>query len=401
MKHACSARMIAVAVSIVGVASAGCATGTAGHGAGALSPVRATQPARQTVTVTAPAATPSAASFSALYARQRSGVVRIETVGCSGGGIGTGFLVSSRYVLTVAHVVDQSVVISLRDGDQRTTGVIVGVDQGRDLALVRVERPLLGYHFQLGSRLPAVGDDVAAIGFPIGDPITFTRGNISGLHRSISVEGSRRRNMIETDAAVNPGNSGGPLVGQDGVVYGLVDAKNTQAEGIAFAVPAIQAAAYLTAWRGAPAQPAADCGDPLGPGQASTSIPSTGGLLSRASADGIAAAFATYFNGINTGDYQAAWNVLSPRRRAASSFASFAAGDATSYDSDIHLLNARQIDPNDATVALSFMSLQRADKGPNGDTCDVWRLNYTMIRIGNAWYIDNAEPYGPSNHTSC
>jgi hypothetical protein len=200
---------------------------------------------------------------------------------------------------------------------------------------------------------------------------------------------------------VNPGNSGGPLIGQDGVVYGLVDAKNTQAEGIAFAVPAIQAAAYLPAWRGAPAQPSANCGNPLGPGQASTSIPSTGGLLTRAAADGIAAAFATYFDGINSGDYQAAWYVLSPRRRATSSFTSFAAGDATSYDSDIQLLDARQIDANDATVALSFTSLQRADKGPDDDTCDVWSLNYAMIRIGGAWYIDNADAYGGSNHTSC
>jgi hypothetical protein len=394
--------MIAAALTIVGVGSAACTTGTAGHGTGALSPAAAAQPTPRTVTVTAPpAATPSAESFSALYARQQSGVVRIETVGCSGGGVGTGFLVTSRYVLTVAHVVDRSVVISLRDGAQRTTGQIVGIDQSRDLALVRADRPLSGYHFQLGGRMPAVGDEVAAIGFPIGDPITFTRGNISGLHRNISVEGSPRRNMIETDAAVNPGNSGGPLIGQDGLVYGLVDAKDTQAEGIAFAVPATQAASSLIAWRGAPAQPSAECGNPLGPGQASTSIPSSGGLLNRAAAHGIAVALATYFDSINNGDYRSAWNVISPRRRTASSFASFAAGDATSYDSDIQLLDARQIDTYTARIALSFMSLQRADKGPDGDTCDVWTLDYTMIRIGTAWYIDNADAYGGSNHTSC
>jgi hypothetical protein len=393
--------MIAAVITFVCLGSGACTTGTAGQGAGSLSPVAAAQPAPRTVTVTAPAATSSAASFSGLYARQQSGVVRIETIGCSGGGLGTGFLVTSRYVLTVAHVVDQSVVISLRDGAQRATGVIVGFDQSRDLALVRADRALSGYNFKLSARLPAVGDEVAAIGFPIGDPITFTRGNISGLHRNISVEGSPRRNMIETDAAVNPGNSGGPLIGQDGVVYGLVDAKNTQAEGIAFAVPATQAGAYLTAWRGAPAQPPAECGNPLGPGQTNASIPSTGSLLDPGAARGIAAAFATYFDGINSGDYQAAWNVLSPRRRDASTFTSFAAGDATSYDSDIQLLDARQVDADTATVALSFTSLQRADKGPNGDTCDLWSLNYTMIRIGGAWYIDNAGAYGGSNHTSC
>jgi S1-C subfamily serine protease len=389
------------------VALAACSTGTAGRGGGSAAPSTpsaATSPAPATVTVTAPAPSSSTAplSFSALYARQQSGVVRIETVGCSDAGVGTGFLVSPNYVLTVAHVVDQAVVISLRDGAQRTTGAIVGIDRGRDLALVKSARPLHGYQFQLSPRLPAVGDDVAAIGFPIGDPITFTRGNISGLHRNITVDGRPRRDMIETDAAVNPGNSGGPLIGQDGLVYGLVDAKNTQAEGIAFAVPATQAAAYLPAWRGAPEQPAADCGNPLGPGGATTSVPSLDGLLNPAAANGIAAAFTTYFDGINSGDYRVAWNVLSPRRRATSSYRSFAQGDATSYDSDIQVLDAKQLGPDTATVALSFMSLQRADKGPDGDTCDVWTLNYTLIRdSAGTWYIDNAEPYGGSSHTTC
>jgi hypothetical protein len=354
------------------------------------------------VTVTAPAPSVTATpSFSALYAQQRSGVVRIETVGCSDAGIGTGFLVSPTDVLTVAHVVDQSVVISLRDGIQRTTGKVIGIDRSRDLALVRSARPLQGYTFNLSPQLPAVGDDVGAIGFPIGDPITFTRGNISGLHRRINVDGQPRSDMIETDAAINPGNSGGPLIGQDGIVYGLVDAKNTQAEGIAFAVPATQAAEDLAGWRAAAPMPTSDCGNPLGPRQGGTSVPAAGGLLDPGAADGIAAAFTTYFDGINSGDYQSAWAVLSPRCRAASSLASFAAGDATSYDSDIQLLDARQIDTNAATIALSFMSLQRADKGPNGDTCDVWTLDYTMTRVGGIWYIDNAAPYGGSNHTSC
>ena len=398
-------RVLATGVATVAwIGLSACTTGTSGRGGGSGSPAATSPSAPSTVTVTASAPSSSTAplSFSALYARQQTGVIRIETVGCSDSGVGTGFLVSPSYVLTVAHVVDQSVVISLRDGPQRTTGAIVGIDRSRDLALVKAARPLQGFQFQLSPRLPAVGDEVAAIGFPIGDPITFTRGNISGLHRNITVDGAPRLDMIETDAAVNPGNSGGPLIGQDGSVYGLVDAKDTQAEGIAFAVPAGQAAAYLPAWRGAPAQPAANCGNPLGPGQATATVPSPASLLDPAAAEGIAAAFTAYFDGINNGEYRAAWNALSPRRRAASSYESFAQGDATSYDSDIQLLDARQLDPNTATVALSFMSLQRADKGPNGDTCDTWTLNYTVIRDNtDTWYIDNAEPYGGSSHTSC
>ena len=92
--------------------------------------------------------------------------MRIETVGCSDSGIGTGFLLSPTEVITVAHVVDQSVVVSLKDAGQRTTGTVVGIDRTRDLALVHADSPLAGYHFTLADSLPAVGDDVAAIGFP-------------------------------------------------------------------------------------------------------------------------------------------------------------------------------------------------------------------------------------------
>ena len=99
----------------------------------------------------------------------------------------------------MAHVVADSVVVSLMDGDQRTTGSVIGIDPRRDFALVRPQQPLHGYHFQLSSSSPAVGDPVAAIGFPIGDPITFTQGHISGLHRNIEVDGTPLADLIETD----------------------------------------------------------------------------------------------------------------------------------------------------------------------------------------------------------
>ena len=54
-----------------------------------------------------------------------------------------------------------------------------------------------------------------------------------------------------------------------------------------------------------------------------------------------------------------------------------------------------------ARVALSFVSLQRADKGPDGDTCDNWTLDYTMVGINGSWYINSVAPYGSATHTSC
>jgi S1-C subfamily serine protease len=204
--------------------------------------------------------------------------VRIEVVGCTDSGIGTGFLISPTLIVTVAHVVDQSVVVSLVDRNQRTTGSVLGIDPSRDLALVRAASPLTGYHFKLAQTLPQPGDPVAAIGFPIGDPITVTQGHISGLHRDISVEGTPRSNLIETDTAINPGNSGGPLLDQQGAVVGLVDAKNVDAEGIGYAVPATEARRSVSVWHRNTSLPTADCSDPLGPSQTSAQVPRPPGL---------------------------------------------------------------------------------------------------------------------------
>lgn len=400
-------------IAVALAALSGCTTLTSGTPVGdaRVGDARAANdvgPATRTVTVSA-SPTPTTASpssqqptFSALYNREQSGVVRIETVACDDSGVGTGFLLSPTEVVTVAHVIDQAVVISLVDHSQRTVASMIGIDPSRDLALLRAVRPLNGYQFTLADQEPSVGDDVGAIGFPIGDPMTFTRGNISGLHRNITVDGMPRHDLIETDAAINPGNSGGPLIGQDGTVYGLVDAKNVEAEGIAYAVPATEAATDVDQWRADNQSPApARCSDPLGPGQQAADV-TPPGQLDPTAANGIADAFTTYFDGINSGDYEAAWRVLSPRLRAGSTIDSFASGDATSYDSDFQVIHASQDAPDQASVVLSFVSLQRADKGPDGDTCDTWTLRYTMVQgPSGEWYIDAAKPYHGSTHQPC
>ncbi len=294
--------------------------------------------------------------------------------------------------------------ISLIDGTQRTTGTVIGADPSQDLALIRADAPLTGFHFKLASADPAVGVRVAAIGFPIGDPITLTQGGISGLHRNINVDGKSHLDFIETDTPINPGNSGGPLLTSDGTVAGLVDAKNTQANGIAYAVPARVAAPEFAQWTNIPTpQASATCANPLGPPQETNpDIPPPSSGISDADAAGVVAAFNTYFGGINSGNYAAAWAVLSPTLQAGASEQDFANGDATSYDFGMTVLGAQQLANAKILIALAFTSLQDAAHGPNGDPCDNWTLDYTMIQSPDGtWLIDSTQPHAGSQHTTC
>jgi Trypsin-like peptidase domain len=122
-----------------------------------------------------------------------------------------------------------------------------------------------------------LGEPVVALGFPLGLPLTSTQGTVSGVGRTIPIEGVNRRDMVQTDAAVNPGNSGGPLIDVDsGDVVGLVDLGSSQINGIAFAVSTQIAQPLLQAWQHAPEPVStAACADSTTvPQQESASTPS-------------------------------------------------------------------------------------------------------------------------------
>ena len=133
----------------------------------------------------------------------------------------------------------------------------------RATALVRSDRPIAGHHFAVLNRAPRLGEDVAAIGFPLALPLSVTRGSVSGSGRTVPIEGVNRTNLVQTDAAVNPGNSGGPLITSGGNVIGLIDLGTNEANGLAFAVSARVAGPLFQSWRAAP-QPisAPSCGVP-------------------------------------------------------------------------------------------------------------------------------------------
>lgn len=172
-------------------------------------------------------------------------VVRVETGpkmpnGRERGGLGSGIVISpDGLVLTNSHVVGSSKEIRLRDveghvGDAR----VLGVDLDTDLALLRANGVRdLPYAALGNSKTLRRGQLVIAIGNPLGFESTVTAGVVSALGRSIrSVSGRTIEDVIQTDAALNPGNSGGPLVSSNAEVIGINTAIINGAQGICFAV---------------------------------------------------------------------------------------------------------------------------------------------------------------------
>lgn len=172
----------------------------------------------------------------------------VQVVDGRGGGSGV-VITPDGYVLTNAHVVERSETprVGLRDG-RVVEGRVVGRDASTDLALIRVHCDAL-VAAELGdSDALRVGQLVIAIGNPLGFQHTVTTGVVSALGRTLNGRDGRPiENVIQTDAALNPGNSGGPLVDTRGRVVGINTAVIAAAQGICFAIPANTATAVVAA----------------------------------------------------------------------------------------------------------------------------------------------------------
>jgi S1-C subfamily serine protease len=170
----------------------------------------------------------------------RPAVVNLRVGRGSQMGSGSGVMFSPEgYLLTNHHVVGdaEKVRVRLHDG-QEVTGRVVGNDPWSDLALVRADGETFPYAPLGDSGKLKVGQLVVAIGSPLGFESTVTAGVVSAVGRTLrSVTGHLVDNVIQTDAALNPGNSGGPLVDSRGRVVGINTAIIQPAQGICFAIP--------------------------------------------------------------------------------------------------------------------------------------------------------------------
>ena len=186
-----------------------------------------------------------ALSLQEIYKKCIGSVVSIAASSQSGKSSGTGIVLSADgYLITNHHVIENAQVIAVQTSDDRQfQASIIGSDEASDLAVLKVDATdLQPAEFGDSDKL-AVGDRVVAIGDPLGAQLrgTMTSGIVSAINRDLEVN-DRTMTLIQTDAALNNGNSGGPLINCYGQVIGINTMKlrsyySTTAEGLGFAIP--------------------------------------------------------------------------------------------------------------------------------------------------------------------
>ncbi len=198
----------------------------------------------QTATATSTVQTAQEAAI----AKVKPAVVQVDVTTSGSSAIGSGVIIDTRgYIVTNNHVVTgaQSIDVVLYDGTH-VTALVVGTDPADDLAVLKITttKKLMAVSIGDSSKLQ-VGQDVLAIGNPLGITESVTSGIVSALNRTVteSQGGATISNAIQTDAPINPGNSGGALIDLQGNLVGIptlgaIDTEfNTPANGVGFAIP--------------------------------------------------------------------------------------------------------------------------------------------------------------------
>lgn len=194
-----------------------------------------------------------------VYAKNVNAVVAVKSYAQSNGGYiqgaGSGFVISADgYVVTNYHVIEKATQVEvIPHGGETMKAEIVGADSANDIALLKVAGENMPFVTLGSSDKLTVGDQVAAIGTPLGElTATLTVGYVSAKDRIVNTDGTVI-NMLQTDAAINSGNSGGPLFNMNGEVIGITTAKYSGSsdsgaaiEGLGFAIPMDDVVGILT-----------------------------------------------------------------------------------------------------------------------------------------------------------
>lgn len=350
----------------------------------------------------APTVTPAKKprTWAAIFNAVSSGVVRIDTSYCDSWATGTGFLVGPHLVATVAHVVEGAGGIRVTSPALgiATSARVIGIDHDRDLALLTTDATIDGHVFALRRSPARVGEEMIAVGFALAHQMQLTQGNVQGIHDHRHVDPDYDlSNVVLTDAALNPGNSGGPWIAKDERVIALDesgppwdDNSEARAQGSNGGIAVTDAIPLFDQWRRKPAAvPTGEC-----------QLDTTEAQMT--------ATLQSYFIDLNNSDFESAYaqrDEASHRRQSKAEFIDDVASSSTqSVDEESdYLFDVDGTGVDDSNFAdVSFVSSQHADQGPDGESCSVWHLRYHFTLENGLFRIRSAQAQpGKREHQPC
>jgi Trypsin-like peptidase domain len=301
-------------------------------------------------------------SWADVVERVRPAVVRIEIDTCTNeSGVGSGFAIDG-WVMTNRHVVEgyRNLVVVNADGTKRLPEQ-VRVSTSLDLALIKIP---LDLSMTWTTKVPRVADEVAALGFPRGIGFSFTKGSISALDVRVDDVDFSVTGLLQTDAAVNPGNSGGPLIDKDGNVLGVVVLKRNDSEGLAFAIDGRQAQVFMSGQKGEPYSPCEETSnatpnETIGGDSEEPQVPEAGG----AGAPTPEAVVIAFYDAVRVGDFDLAWQLGGKNLGKNPKFDVFAAGYDSTESSEVEIVD---VDGNQVTVRVT--AVEQTNQGQQVST---------------------------------
>ncbi|MDW3179122.1 MAG: serine protease [Acidimicrobiia bacterium] len=362
-------------------------------------------------TTTTSSTIPPPRDFADLFEDLRGAVASVDVVGCDFGSQGTAFLIDEETAYTAWHVVEDAAQVALTIGGENIEASVIGHDPERDVAVLRLSTPVDdAVVLPIADTQPRVGEEVAAIGHPRGLPLALTVGRVTSMNGEFDFGGNAEgvvSNLIQTDAVVAPGSSGGPLINQQGEVIGVVILKDIAAEGLMYAGDIEGVRAELADWSAFPE-----------PVEAAFCV----GNVDLANIDQIAAEFigadvvhpevealqrtyAVYTQSINSGRAEAAFGVLGPSITTNNTPEAWAEGQATSLLWDWRIRSVTEIEGG-LDVRSTFTSTQDAEFGFDGQsTCTRWDITHEVIsgefRGREFWLIDRSRATTGSGPIDC
>ena len=390
---------------IVLLVACGCQVTIAPRAGSEPAPPPATTAAESTPTVVQqtpasapqPSATPTP-DWADVLEDVRQSTVRLEISTCDNErGMGSGFVVGKNLVMTAAHVVDQAGSVSLQAGGVVSAARVIHFDYDADVALLQSEKALTDRALTLAPKKPRLGTELAVLGFPNwAQDLRVTRGIVSSLDYRLSYSDFAIKNpVLVTDAAINGGNSGGPVIDRSGQVIGLVTGKQVlladsrASEGTAFAVPSTDLDDRLADWRSdKPGD--GPCGDEV-EGDEDAPLIQASYRSDHPDAADITQALALHGESINRGDYAAAFSLFTEAmQRRQGSLSGWSSGLSTSFWRSLVVDDVSR-DGNTAKVRVRFTTEQESRFGPDGETCSQWSQTRTLKLVDDTWLIDRVK----------